>query len=762
MAKRVRDRSDSDGDGLGDDEERKQGTDPNDSDSDGDGVRDGVEVRAGTDPTVADRADGSREDSDADGLRDVEEAALGTDPTEPDTDGDTKLDGEETVRSGRSPKDWSDPTSIDSDHDGVNDRDDDQPNTPDRPESIPEFLRDSDEDGISDQQEEESGTDPYNADTDGDGFSDRIDVAPRRPNINNDPSGDADYDGDGVSNADEKVFGSDPFDADSTGSGRGDRVEVDVAVRERAAYQAETSGPIGYLDTLLLHGATPTAEEEAAAEASIAELIDSENIMARDRGYEARRHFDGIEPPAEHEAAIEQFDRDARDADIDRDPAAFERAFEAVNGRPPTGAELDAFRNPSPSDVIGTGRANSLLGVDVPVDSALSSQIDAVLQGNQPGAVVPTNTGPARPGSTPGTGWTPGSGTSPNTPTSPNDDGGEPGVDRNEPPIGANTGGGNPGGSPAAPPNPPAGPGAGSPAPPAAPGSGPAAPVDPPGGADPDPGPTAPPEGDEIVVRDPATGWTHVNRSDGTAAAYASDGSVVYDTRDGTDNRDQQAAKEKAAKEAEEEEEGEEEEDDEEDDEEDEDDDDEEDDEEDEDDDEEGMTNPDADTGNGGLAGAGLADPGDLISSTRGVAVTNTGRGDLPNAEITGEVHTPARAGPDVNPDADSTDGGGSLRAPAPTDGVNPDLLNTIGAGPVTPPEDDGINPYAAGSNADVVVGPGANADPDTTAGPGFGGGPRPPGEPDGATASTITSAAIGGDDVLGVAAPAPAPTAAP
>jgi len=71
--------TDTDGDGLSDDEEAELGTDPDEEDSDGDGLSDGDEVDAGTDPLD--------EDTDDDGTYDGEEVAQGTDPLEPDEQG---------------------------------------------------------------------------------------------------------------------------------------------------------------------------------------------------------------------------------------------------------------------------------------------------------------------------------------------------------------------------------------------------------------------------------------------------------------------------------------------------------------------------------------------------------------------------------------------------------------------------------------------------------------------------------------------------
>ena len=79
--------SDSDGDGIDDETEIENGTDPSNADTDGDGVEDGTEIENGTDPTNA--------DTDGDGLDDGTEDSIGTDPTNADSDGDGIDDGTE-------------------------------------------------------------------------------------------------------------------------------------------------------------------------------------------------------------------------------------------------------------------------------------------------------------------------------------------------------------------------------------------------------------------------------------------------------------------------------------------------------------------------------------------------------------------------------------------------------------------------------------------------------------------------------------------
>jgi hypothetical protein len=103
---------DSDGDGVSDRDEVRNGTDPTDADSDDDGLDDGDEVLGSTDPLDP--------DTDNDGLNDGDEISAGTDPLDPDSDNDGLNDGDE-IGSG------ADPLDPDSDDDGVLDGRDPQP-----------------------------------------------------------------------------------------------------------------------------------------------------------------------------------------------------------------------------------------------------------------------------------------------------------------------------------------------------------------------------------------------------------------------------------------------------------------------------------------------------------------------------------------------------------------------------------------------------------------------------------------------------------
>lgn len=103
------DSTDTDGDGLTDQEETDIGTDPNDpsdatGDLDGDGISNLDEIVAGTNP--------NSQDSDQDGLFDNEETLIGTDPLDA-TDADGDLDGDgvsnyQEVIDGTDPNDATD------------------------------------------------------------------------------------------------------------------------------------------------------------------------------------------------------------------------------------------------------------------------------------------------------------------------------------------------------------------------------------------------------------------------------------------------------------------------------------------------------------------------------------------------------------------------------------------------------------------------------------------------------------------------------
>ncbi len=171
---------DIDNDGLEDDEEAINGTDPNNSDTDGDGIEDGLEVFLGLDPLDPNG------DADGDGILDADEIAQGLDPTNADSDGDGVNDPVELANG-------TDPIDPDTDNDGLNDG-----------------------------GEAAAGTDPHNTDTDGDTLLDGFEV-----NMGLDPlDANGDADGDGLSDVNEVAQGLDPTLADSDGDGIDDPTEL--------------------------------------------------------------------------------------------------------------------------------------------------------------------------------------------------------------------------------------------------------------------------------------------------------------------------------------------------------------------------------------------------------------------------------------------------------------------------------------------------------------------------------------------------------
>lgn len=186
---------DTDGDGLGDEEEIFiHGTDPADADSDDDGLDDGDELRRGTDPNDA--------DTDDDGMSDgAEVAAAGSgacpDPLDPDSDGDGVQDGAD----GTAPGSTGPCTNDDADGDGTLDGQDNCPGTTNANQA------DLDGDGQGDACDD---------DIDGDGVLNGADNCPTAANpsqsdLDRDGQGDAcddDIDGDGVANGDDRY----PFD----------------------------------------------------------------------------------------------------------------------------------------------------------------------------------------------------------------------------------------------------------------------------------------------------------------------------------------------------------------------------------------------------------------------------------------------------------------------------------------------------------------------------------------------------------------------
>jgi hypothetical protein len=101
---------------------------------------------------------------------------------------------------------------------------------------------DPDEDDLSNSEEFEAGTDPTNADTDGDGLTDGEEVN----EYGTDPLN-RDTDADGLSDGDEiNVYGTDPLSSDTDGDGLPDGYEVNVTKSDPAKADSDGDGVNDY------------------------------------------------------------------------------------------------------------------------------------------------------------------------------------------------------------------------------------------------------------------------------------------------------------------------------------------------------------------------------------------------------------------------------------------------------------------------------------------------------------------------------------
>lgn len=232
---------DTDGDGVKDDDEVVNGTDPNDPDTDDDGFSDGSEANDGSDPL--DPCDPNMShpncDQDGDGLTNGEETAAGTNPTVKDTDGDGLNDGEEVKN--------VDDTSTPAIPPRVS-----NPLNPCDP-FITSPTCDQDGDGVTNGDEATNGTDPTDRDTDDDGYTDGnerdLSSDPLNP-CDPDPNSKAcDIDGDGLINGVEDSLGTDRNDPDTDNDGFTDGEEVkNVDDTSTVVIPAGTSNPLDPCD----------------------------------------------------------------------------------------------------------------------------------------------------------------------------------------------------------------------------------------------------------------------------------------------------------------------------------------------------------------------------------------------------------------------------------------------------------------------------------------------------------------------------------
>ncbi|HUR26287.1 MAG TPA: hypothetical protein VM327_09775 [Candidatus Thermoplasmatota archaeon] len=282
--------ADSDGDRLNDGVEwDTHGTDPASADTDGDTMDDAYEVRKGFLP--ASSLDGSN-DVDGDGLTSAFEYAFGKssgyqvcaagpylwgfDPQVPDMDGDSLTDGAEL--DGR-----HNPYSSPSHYAAY-------------PKSTDAKHSDSDFDSLGDSHEMLAlGTNPNDADTDGDGLADGDEAA-----FGTSPT-DADSDNDGLNDGGEQREGTNPNLGDSDGDGAQDG--SDSNPRQENIPPSYPGGPSayvvfredGYIDVIIEE---PNSEEANVAGVQLSGTLTasgpSGSLPSLSFNMEATRGDDGI------------------------------------------------------------------------------------------------------------------------------------------------------------------------------------------------------------------------------------------------------------------------------------------------------------------------------------------------------------------------------------------------------------------------------------------------------------------------------------
>ena len=186
---------DQDNDAISDDDERSLGTDPSSDDSDSDGIKDNEEL--GTDLQNPTDTDGDGiinaldEDDDNDTLLSVDELKISTNPLLADSD-DDGLDDAVEVNGTLG----TDPLNADSDDDGISDGIEigsnvNKPVDTDGDGTIDALDTDDDNDGILTALESKFSSDPLSVDSDGDGINDKDELGKDLDNP-------VDTDGDGI------------------------------------------------------------------------------------------------------------------------------------------------------------------------------------------------------------------------------------------------------------------------------------------------------------------------------------------------------------------------------------------------------------------------------------------------------------------------------------------------------------------------------------------------------------------------------------
>ena len=228
---------------------------------------------------------------------------------------------------------------------------------------------DSDGDGLSDLRELGLGTDPMSQDTDGDGLRDGWEIDngldPLVPS--GDDGADADIDGDGLTNLQEQQRGTDPHDADTDGDGLSDGEEVNGHGTDPT--NADTDGD-GLKDGEEINRGT----NPLRADTDFDGLNDGVELSLGTDPRQPDTDGDGLPDGWEHESGYDPTVDNCMDADPDNDSDAdpdgdgLTNAEECAYGTDPrnkdtdsdgTGDGAEVAQGGAPNDATDSGAANS-------------------------------------------------------------------------------------------------------------------------------------------------------------------------------------------------------------------------------------------------------------------------------------------------------------------------------------------------------------------------------------------------------------------